>query len=555
LRYNTKPIDAEDQSPPSEAWLFAQIIQGKPLPEILSSEARTQAKREELERRAQHSSLDAERLRQLRIAEAEAQRKRSLLEWAAQISTRADEQLRSLQRAEAEARETWRRVEQFYETQFGDLIEWDEADHPRKPKGTAEGGQWVTKGGATGGSSSTAQPKHSEGAAKTNERTASHDRRAKYVQAFDKEHDLTLQGVLKNDTLTLGKVARIKFTDDEVRTILDSAKKPGSTFKLTFYTAQNLPAKLRDEAEKNFPDLPGDEKYAMQAFLSNQRRARTVLTTRNPAFQKYVVHLYDFFRGLNPAHFAFEKGMVIGSGEEPVLGGQASRLNALKDVLIYLAVMKGVSWGTSKISNIAVGPAVADDVTISFEGGGKLTIRRGAEYTPEALEGAVERAAAGEKVTIEPPKLKLPRPSLTEVPSVAHGPREFRQWFNELTPDELTTVWKNPKLRRSVEDGIRWPRGKHEWLMVARTPKFKEWGLTAEKMADMRTPISQVRFKNPSAGHKGPGSQTAHNEILEIIDTSPDFATFRTRLQRGANDRLVGGADALPPGLRPNQGE
>jgi hypothetical protein len=230
-------------------------------------------------------------------------------------------------------------------------------------------------------------------------------------------------------------------------------------------------------------------------------------------------------------------------------------MDALKEMLLYLVVMKGVDWGVGKVAKFAVGPEAASDIAITFEGGGKLTIRPGTKYTPETLETAVERAAAGEKVTIEPPKLKLPRPSLTEVPSVAHGPRVFRRWFNELTPDELTKVWKIPKLRPKVEDGIRWPGGQHEWLMVARTPKFKEWGLTAEQMAEMRTPTSQIRFKNPSAGHKGPGSQTAHNEILKVIDDSPDFATFKRRLQEWASERLVGGADGLPQGLRPNRGE
>ena len=85
----------------------------------------------------------------------------------------------------------------------------------------------------------------------------------------------------------------------------------------------------------------------------------------------------------------------------------------------------------------------------------------------------------------------------------------------------------------------------------AGSPKFKEWGITAEQIAEMRTPISKVRLKNPAGGHKGEGSTTTHNQILKIIDSSPDFATFKSRLQNWVNDRLEGGADALPPGLRP----
>jgi hypothetical protein len=138
---------------------------------------------------------------------------------------------------------------------------------------------------------------------------------------------------------------------------------------------------------------------------------------------------------------------------------------------------------------------------------------------------------------------------LTEVPSVRNG--EFNRWFNELTPDELNQVWRNPELREAVEARLRSPGGMHEWHMVSRAPKFKEWGITAEQIADMRTPTRDVRFVNPAGRHGGPGSTIAHNEILSIIDTSPDYATFVTRLQQWASNRLQGGANALPPGLRP----
>jgi len=91
--------------------------------------------------------------------------------------------------------------------------------------------------------------------------------------------------------------------------------------------------------------------------------------------------------------------------------------------------------------------------------------------------------------------------------------------------------------------------------MIARTPKFKEWGLTAERLAEMRTLIPKLPFRNPPGGHKGEGSQKMHNQILEMIDSSSDFATFKAKLQKWANHRLEGGAEALPPGLRPKKGD
>ncbi len=90
-----------------------------------------------------------------------------------------------------------------------------------------------------------------------------------------------------------------------------------------------------------------------------------------------------------------------------------------------------------------------------------------------------------------------------------------------------------------------------EWLLVSRTPTFKRWGVTAEQIKELRSPISEVRFVNPRGQHGKRGSTTAHNELIEIIDTSPDFDTFKRRLQNWANYRLEGGAEALPEGLRP----
>jgi hypothetical protein len=144
-----QPGDGSDGSPPSEAWLFSQAILGKPIPRIVSPEAKARAKREELERQAQFSSRHAEELRRLQATDAEARHDRELLEWTAQISTRAEDKLRALQQKEAEAREGWRRAEQFAES----LLEgnWDPSKHPHAPKGQHDGGQWVAKGGGGGG--------------------------------------------------------------------------------------------------------------------------------------------------------------------------------------------------------------------------------------------------------------------------------------------------------------------------------------------------------------------------------------------------------------------
>jgi hypothetical protein len=156
-RYKKSP-DVNIDSPPSEAWLFAQAILGKPIPHNVSPEAMARANLDELEWLAQFSSRHAEELRQLQSVEADARHDRELLVWAAQISTHAEEKLRDLQRKEAEERAAWRRAERFYETHYASLTEWDEAGHPRHSKGTLEGGRWAPKGGGGASAASSARP-------------------------------------------------------------------------------------------------------------------------------------------------------------------------------------------------------------------------------------------------------------------------------------------------------------------------------------------------------------------------------------------------------------
>ena len=66
------------------------------------------------------------------------------MEWAAGISTRAAAELRALERTEAEERDAGRRAEPCPE-------QWNAADHPRQPKGTAVGGQFAPTRGRSGG--------------------------------------------------------------------------------------------------------------------------------------------------------------------------------------------------------------------------------------------------------------------------------------------------------------------------------------------------------------------------------------------------------------------
>ncbi|WNF33350.1 hypothetical protein RI196_01130 [Aeribacillus composti] len=139
--------------------------------------------------------------------------------------------------------------------------------------------------------------------------------------------------------------------------------------------------------------------------------------------------------------------------------------------------------------------------------------------------------------------------NLNSVPSVKNG--EFNRWFNSLAPDKFDKVWSDPRLRKAIESRLRHPGGFHEWHLVSRAPTFKRWGITAEQIKELRTAIEDVKFVNPKGVHGGKGSTKAHNELLEIIDSSPDYATFKRRLQNWANYRLEGGVESLPESLRP----
>ncbi len=152
-----KAKDVADDPLPTAAWLFAQAISGRPNPRTSSPAAKPDAQRETSGRLAAFSSPHANELRNLQAAQRDADRSRKLLEWASQLSLEARAKLRAIERADAQQRRAWQAIEQF--TEADSLVtEWNETDHPRAPEGTPTGGQWVEKGGATGGSGRGSSP-------------------------------------------------------------------------------------------------------------------------------------------------------------------------------------------------------------------------------------------------------------------------------------------------------------------------------------------------------------------------------------------------------------
>ncbi|MDR6999668.1 hypothetical protein [Neobacillus niacini] len=135
-----------------------------------------------------------------------------------------------------------------------------------------------------------------------------------------------------------------------------------------------------------------------------------------------------------------------------------------------------------------------------------------------------------------------------EIPSVRNN--EFNKWFDSLSPIEFEEMWNNPELRSKIEDRIRRPGGYHEWHLVARTPIFKQWGISMDDIKEMRSLTKDVEFVNPPGRHGRRGSTKAHNEILKIIDSSSDYESFVKRLNEWAKNRMKNGIIDLPKGLR-----
>lgn len=155
---------------------------------------------------------------------------------------------------------------------------------------------------------------------------------------------------------------------------------------------------------------------------------------------------------------------------------------------------------------------------------------------------------AGAKTKVSSPKKASGAVDDIKIPSVRNN--EFSKWFDNLTSEQLEELWKNPEIRKKIEDRIRRPGGYHEWHLVSRTPTFKKWGVSMDDIKELRTLTKDVEFVNPSGWHGGRGSTKAHNEILKIIDNATDYDNFVVELNEWASRRLKNGVSGLPEGLR-----
>ncbi|MBJ9982451.1 hypothetical protein IBT52_21995 [Bacillus sp. S72] len=175
---------------------------------------------------------------------------------------------------------------------------------------------------------------------------------------------------------------------------------------------------------------------------------------------------------------------------------------------------------------------------------GQHSLKDAYQYMKSVGEKGVKGTGEGSKSTSGNSK------HLSDVKIPSERNNEFNKWFDNLSAKEFEEMWNNPQLRSKIEDRIRRPGGYHEWHLVARTPKFKQWGISMDDIKEMRSLTKDVEFVNPPGRHGRRGSTKAHNEMLKIIDSASDYESFVKGLNEWAENRMKNGIMDLPEGLR-----
>lgn len=179
----------------------------------------------------------------------------------------------------------------------------------------------------------------------------------------------------------------------------------------------------------------------------------------------------------------------------------------------------------------------------------------------------VDRIAALRRLTA--PRVRSVDDLLVNGAVPANRGGAFSRWFDNLTPDELDSLWRSDRqigsssIRELIEDRTRSPGRLHEWLMAGRAIKFKRWGVGMDTIKDLRTLITDraLKLKRPSdlpwhiapaiprGYHSGPLSGRFHYELRALIDASRNYSDFTLRMRRFAERWLPNGIQDLPPGL------
>ncbi|WP_413524535.1 hypothetical protein [Carnobacterium divergens] len=266
----------------------------------------------------------------------------------------------------------------------------------------------------------------------------------------------------------------------------------------------------------------------------------------------YVFDVASMFIGVGEVSAALKGTKLAGKLAEGMnafkVAGKATTLSKLGKVTSI--VDKALKYGddaakafATKLKNIPM--PILDEVALA--GGGSFKVV-GKGTLGDYMKAAKANFSKGSGAVDDVGKKASGAVDDITIPSVRNN--EFNKWFDNLTSKQLDEFWKNPEIRKKIEDRIRRPGGYHEWHLVSRTPTFKKWGISMDDIKELRTLTKDVEFVNPSGWHGGRGSTKAHNEILKIIDNATDYDNFVVELNEWASRRLKNGVNGLPERLR-----
>lgn len=114
------------------------------------------------------------------------------------------------------------------------------------------------------------------------------------------------------------------------------------------------------------------------------------------------------------------------------------------------------------------------------------------------------------------------------VPGIKEG---FAKWFDDLTPEQLSRIMKNPSMKKAMEDRIRHPTTYHEWFKVSKVETFKRWGVSMQDIWKLRTKTKDIDGINPPWKHGRKGSKIAHEELDRLVEDSLNVTDFKRRLK------------------------
>lgn len=152
MNHDYRPVNVKesDAPSPSDAWIFAQQLLGKPIARPPREVSAAGIDHEHLSWLASVSPDSIDRLRDSLREEHDPTVERSQLEWLADVSSRHENQLRCIRILEAAAKELQSRSQRFEEGSNLQEAQWDPGKHPRR--GGAPNAGWFATTGGSGGS-------------------------------------------------------------------------------------------------------------------------------------------------------------------------------------------------------------------------------------------------------------------------------------------------------------------------------------------------------------------------------------------------------------------